>query len=244
MSGGGKASTQTRPQFYGRRRGHRLRPARAALVANLLPRIRVPLPQQPGGLRPTALFSGDVEAVWLEIGFGAGEHIAHEAAAHSRIGLIGCEPYIDGVASLLSRIEAQSLRNVRIHDDDARHLLPALQAASLDRILLLFNDPWPKKRHHRRRFLQPETVNEMARLLRDDGEFLFASDHAEYTRWCLRHVVACGTFRWCARGAADWRSPPAGWAPTRYEAKARARGEKPYFLSFRRRPRRSERMPE
>lgn len=239
LSTDGKPNTHPPHQFYGRRRGHRLRPTRAALVANLLPRIRIDIPAAPAGLDPRSLFSGSIDAVWLEIGFGAGEHLAHQAAAHETVGMIGCEPFIDGVASLLARIDSASLSNVRIYDEDTRALLPALASSSIDRVFLLFNDPWPKKRHHRRRFVQPQMVAAIARILCDDGEFLFASDHAEYTRWSLRHTVANREFEWMARRPVDWREPPTDWSPTRYEAKARQQGVAPYFLRFRRRPRAS-----
>jgi len=179
-----------------------------------------------------SLFREPVDDIWLEVGFGAGEHLAGQAERHPQKGVIGCEPFVNGVASLLTMIEERGLNNVRIFDDDARLVLDHLPAASIGRIFILFNDPWPKKRHHRRRFVSPQTVEGLIRLLKDGGEILFASDHMGYIAWALEHFLRGGELQWLARGPADWRQPPDGWTGTRYEAKARKRGASPIFLRF------------
>jgi tRNA (guanine-N7-)-methyltransferase len=205
-------------------------------VDRLLPALRIELPEdQP--LEPTLLFSHRPREVWMEIGFGAGEHLAAQAAAHPEIGLIGCEPFVNGVAGLLTRVEAEGLRNVRIFDNDARLLLPHIQTASIARIFLLFSDPWPKKRHHRRRIVAPLAIEHFARLLTDGGEFRFASDHAEFVRWTLDLLTRHPDFCWRAETPGDWRERPGDGFATRYETKARAQGRSPIFLRFQRRPR-------
>ncbi len=184
-----------------------------------------------------AIFGRDAPVI-LEIGFGDGEALFTSAANNPHIDHLGIEIHDPGVGHLLILLEQASLSNVRVIAQDAVEILDTqLKSASIDAVRIFFPDPWPKKRHHRRRFIQTETVAGIARILRDDGEFLVASDHANYTRWCLGHVVANGDFTWQAQRPRDWRLPPPGWSPTRYEAKARRQGMKPYFLRFRRRPR-------
>jgi len=220
-------------RFHGRRQGRRLRPHRAGLMETLLPRLRVPLPEAGGRLDWRALYGFEPAALWLEIGFGAGEHLLWQARAHPDIAFIGCEPFINGMAALLAGIESDGLANVRVHPDDARALLEALPDGALDRAFLLFPDPWPKARHHARRFIQPESVALLARLLRPGAELRVASDDAPLVDWVLFAIRGNGAFRWTARGPADWRSRPADWPGTRYEAK-RLHGP-PAFLSFVRR---------
>jgi len=178
-----------------------------------------------------------VRAVWLEIGYGSGEHLAAQAATHPDTGFLGCEPYVNGVASLLRQVAAAELRNIRLFGDGARRLVDALADASIGRLFLLFPDPWPKARHHKRRFIQRDTLDALARILADDAEFLFATDHMGYARWTLQHLTVHPAFEWLARGPADWRAPPPGWQPTRYEAKSAARGLPRAYLRLRRRPR-------
>jgi len=225
-------------RFYGRRHGHSLRPARRHLMENLLPEISIPLPEDDGRVDPVDLFGEEKTAYWMEIGFGAGEHLAAMAAANPDVGFIGCEPFVNGVATLLSQIEKLSLNNVRIYDDDARDLLAVLPDGMFERLYLPYADPWPKKRHNRRRFVQPETVAAFARLLKDDGEFRFASDFMDYVRWTLAHVADHPDFRWMAQGPDDWRTRPRDSIETRYEAKAKKAGSRCVYLQFRRRPRR------
>ncbi len=224
-------------RFYGRRKGHALRPARRKLVETLLPEIRIARPSGGGVVGLTSLFGGEKSAYWMEIGFGGGEHLAAMAAANPDIGFIGCEPFVNGVATLLAQIEARSLTNIRIYDDDARHLLPALPDAAFQRLYLLYADPWPKKRHNRRRFVQPETVDTFARLLEDGGEFCFASDYMDYVRWVLACTADHAAFQWTAQGPADWRTRPGDSIETRYESKARLAGSHCVYLQFSRQPR-------
>lgn len=224
-----------RPHFYGRRRGHTLGPRRRERLDDVLGRFGVDLPDFLGG-QPGAVFD-DSHPVWLEIGFGAGEHLAAQAANHQNVGIVGCEPFRNGVATLARLIEEGGLTNIRIYHEDVRFLLPDLAPAVFDRVFLMFPDPWPKKRHHQRRFVNRENLDHLARILRDGGQFRFASDHADYVRWTLAAVRAHGAFDWTARRAADWRQRPADGAPTRFEEKALAAGRPPVYLDFVRRAR-------
>lgn len=223
---------QEPPRFYGRRRGKRLRPGRRALIEDLLPRLRVP--PGDGPLDPAGLFDGEKSAYWMEIGFGAGEHLADQAQAHPDVGFIGCEPFVNGVATLLAQITERSLDNIRLHDDDARRLLPRLAPGSIDRVYLLYSDPWPKKRHWNRRFVQPDTLDQLARILAPGGLFRFATDHMGHARWALDLAANHPEFEWTARTAADWRTRWADGYPTRYEEKGLA-GPHRVYLEFRRR---------
>jgi tRNA (guanine-N7-)-methyltransferase len=222
-------------RFYGRRKGHDLKPGRQRLVIEALPFLRLPdeIPQD----LPT-LFAEPVRPrlreIWLEIGFGAGEHLVHQAQTHPDVGFIGAEPYINGVAALVAGIEANDIKTVRIFDEDARLLLPRLPDASIARLFLLFPDPWHKARHNKRRFVSPETLDHFARILKPGGEFRFASDDAGYVRWTLARTVRHPDFVWTAQGPDDWRTRPADAIATRYEIKNITR-LKPVYLTFRRR---------
>ncbi len=227
---------QTR-RLYGRRQGHRLRPRQAELVETLLPRLSVSL-DAPLDLEP--VFGAGAE-IWFEIGFGAGEHLCAQAAAHPEVGLIGAEPYLNGVASLLARIEREALSNIRILKGDARALLDMMAPASLARAFLLFPDPWPKKRHARRRFITQETLDRLAFVLKDGAEFRVATDIDDYCAWTLAHLTAHASFEWRAARPADWRARPADWPETRYEMKAKAAGRSCVYLTFRRTPREAPR---
>lgn len=224
------------PRFYGRRCGRPLRPGRRAAVAARLPERALPPLQAGARLEPHALFEGAVSDVWLEIGFGSGEHLVGRAAANPDVGFIGCEPWLDGVAALLAQAPPTLLPRLRVLADDARPLLAALTDASLGRVFVLFSDPWPKRRHHRRRLIQPETLRQIARILKPGGELLFASDHDDYVRWTLALATAEPALTWCARRPEDWRRPPAGWIATRYQRKAETRGQRCHFLRFLRTP--------
>lgn len=226
--------TPARKQLYGRRRGRPLRPARAALMETLLPRLALSLPAAGPFEDLTTLFETAPSEVWLEIGFGAGEHLAAQAAAHPEVGFLGAEVFVNGIASLLTQVEAQGLRNLRIFQGDARELLERLPAAGLSRIFILFPDPWPKTRHHGRRIIQGPTLDHLARVLRDGGELRLATDDPDYLAWMLEKTTAHPAFAWQARRAADWRQRPADWPPTRYEEKAVGKGIAPAFLRFRR----------
>ncbi len=218
-------------RLYGRRHGKKLRPRRRALNDELLPRLRI----EPGpDLDPARLFDHGPAQVWLEVGFGGGEHLAAQARMRPDVGLIGCEPYINGVASLLALIDSEGLTNIRLHDDDARMLMDCLAEASISRFFLLFSDPWPKARHHKRRFVNPETLDACARILADGAELRLATDDMSYCRWMLGHLSRHNAFEWLARRPGDWRRRPDDWPPTRYEAKAIKQGRAPVFLRYRR----------
>jgi tRNA (guanine-N7-)-methyltransferase len=222
--------------LYGRRRGKPPRPGRQALLQARLPALRLELDDAaPGSLDPRTLFRADVAAVWLEIGFGAGEHLAWQLAHNADVAIIGAEPYLAGVARLLGGLDAATLPRLRLLLDDGRLLLAALAPASIDRLFTLFPDPWPKARHKKRRLVQPDAVAAAARVLRPGGEWRLASDDMDYARWMLACLTASPDFEWLAASAEDWRRRPADWPQTRYEAKALARGRRPLYLRFRRR---------
>jgi tRNA (guanine-N7-)-methyltransferase len=223
--------------IYGRRQGHRLRPGRQRQLAERLPELRLNLPET-GRLEPARLFP-DRERLWLEIGFGAGEHLAAQAAAHPEVGLIGCEPYLAGVARLLATTEREGLDNLRVVVDDARLLLRALPDACLERVFVLFPDPWPKTRHHKRRIVNPGTVAELARVLAPGGELRLATDDTGYARAMLLALATRPELVWQAERPADWRARPIGWPATRYERKALAAGRGCTYLRYRRAPDRS-----
>ncbi|MFN3512396.1 MAG: tRNA (guanosine(46)-N7)-methyltransferase TrmB [Phenylobacterium sp.] len=214
---------------FGRLKSRPIKPRQAALMEALLPEIRVP--QE--AFDPRALMPGAAE-VWLEIGFGGGEHMAAQAARRPEVLVIGAEPFLNGVASAVRHVEEQGLSNVRLHDGDARELLARLPDACLDRAFILFPDPWPKARHHKRRLIQPEVVAELARALKPGGRLRFATDWANYADWTLERVLASGLFRWEAERADDWRRPPLDHITTRYEEK-RLGDCAPVFFDFVRR---------
>lgn len=221
--------------FYGRRQGRRLRKEHQRLIAETLPTLMIDL--DAGLSDPARLFKPKPTSVWLEIGFGGGEHLAAQASAHPGIGFIGCEPFLNGVARLLGEIEKNSLSNIRVFTDDAREVLDALPDASIDRCFILFPDPWPKRRHQRRRIVSPKTLNAIARVLTDGALLRMASDHRDYIRWMLFHTLGHDAFEWLARTPADWRQRPVDWPMTRYEEKAAERGVDSIYLEFQRRPR-------
>ena len=228
-----QAESSRHGAFFGRRKGHPLRARQAALFDTLLPRLALDLTKPaPADLR--TLFDG-VDDVRLESGFGGGEHLIAEAERHPRTGFIGVEPFVNGMAKALAAIEERKLRNIRLHHGDATDLLAWLPAAGLARVDLLYPDPWPKRRHWKRRFVQDASVAQIARILRRDGEFRFASDIPDYVAWTLLRLLRSPDFGWTAEQADDWRLPWPGFTSTRYEAKAKREGRVPCYLIFRRR---------
>ncbi len=219
--------------LYGRRRGKKLRAGQEALLETLLPRLLVEVPPEPLKIDLAALFGGERD-VWLEVGFGAGEHLVWQAEHHPAVGLIGCEPYVNGVAKCLAHIERTGVSNVRLFTDDARLVMAALPAQSLGRAFVLFPDPWPKTRHHKRRFVQRSSLDVLALLLKPGAELRLATDDPSYLPWMVEHACRHPAFEWLAEGPADWRGRPADWPSTRYEQKMLA-GHKPVFLRLRRR---------
>jgi tRNA (guanine-N7-)-methyltransferase len=219
--------------FYGRRKGHKLRKRQAALIDTLLPRLTVDL----SGSAPAelaALFPQPTTEIALEIGFGGGENMIAQATARPRTGFIGVEPFVNGMAKALAAIEDLDLQNIRLHFDDATSLLAWLPDASLARIDLIHPDPWPKRRHWKRRFVQSNTVAQFARILRKGGQLHFVTDIADYATWTLQHLLRSADFDWTAQCADDWRKPWPDFAGTRYHAKAARAERPPCFLIFRR----------
>ena len=222
-----------RRAFFGRRKGHALRPRQSALMESLLPRLAIDL-ETPAPADLAALFPDAVDDVRLEIGFGGGEHMIAQAEQHPRTGFIGVEPFVNGMAKALAAIELKNLSNIRLHFDDAVFLLEWLPSASLACVDLIYPDPWPKRRHWKRRFIQDESVATIARILRPGGEFHFATDVPDYAAWTLKHLIRSSDFTWTAERADDWRRAWSGFSATRYEAKAMREGRAPCYLIFRR----------
>lgn len=219
--------------FFGRRHGKSLRSRQREVLSGLLPRLKIDLEAAPPD-RLARLFDVPVTAVRLEIGFGGGEHLLAEAGRFADVGFIGVEPFVNGMVKLLSRLDETPRGNIRLHDDDATQLLDWLPPASVGLIELLYPDPWPKKRHWKRRFVNAANLDRFARVLKPGGLFRFASDIDTYVDWTL---IACRdhpAFDWRARSAADWNEPFEGWPGTRYEQKAVREGRRPAYLTFRR----------
>lgn len=219
--------------LFGRRKGRPLRAHQAALLETLLPRVALDL-ALPAPCELANLFPHSPQIVRLEIGFGGGEHMIAEACQYPSIGFIGVEPFINGMAKALAAIDAHRLTNIRLHPGEAAKVLEWLPAGKLERIDLLYPDPWPKRRHWKRRFIQDRNVAQIARVLRPDGELRFASDSPDYVAWTLEHLFRIPGLAWTAEHADDWRRPWAGYGGTRYEAKAKREGRAPCYLKFRR----------
>lgn len=207
--------------FFGRRSGKRLHSGQDRLFREVLPHLEIALPEE--GLDPKALFP-DAEATILEIGYGGGEHLALEAGRAPATGFIGCEVFTGGIAKMVQAIVEGELENVRLFTDDALKLLLKLPDQSLDGVYLLYPDPWPKTRHHKRRFISPVTVSEIHRVLKPGAWFRFATDIEDYADWTLTHLVRHPGFHFEAEPPAVWHQPYPGWEPTRYEEKARREG--------------------
>jgi tRNA (guanine-N7-)-methyltransferase len=238
MPSNAPSSSDARPErarrlLYGRRKGPKLSAHQERLREVLLPQLTLNLEN---GRDPRSYFStslqggGDLEDVWLEVGYGAGEHLLWQARAYPQVGVIGAEPYISGTAKLLSKLEQEPAGNIRLYEDDARDIIEALPDASIGRFFILFPDPWHKARHHKRRFIQMEMLDRLARILKPGGELRFASDDAGYLAHALERLMAHPAFAWTATGPSDWKSRTSDWPPTRYEAKE-LHGQ-PAFLRF------------
>jgi tRNA (guanine-N7-)-methyltransferase len=217
--------------FFGRRKGHKLRPNQARLIETLLPRLAIDLTRPaPADLR--TLFPEPVTDVQLEIGFGGGESMIAQAEGTPHIGFIGVEPFVNGMAKALAAIESKDLHNVRLHFDDAVSIIAWLPEESLARIDLIHPDPWPKRRHWKRRFVQDDMVARLARILRPGGEFRFVTDIADYAAWTLQRLLRSPDFEWTAECADDWRKAWLGFTRTRYHAKAAREERASCFLIF------------
>ena len=225
---------ERRGAFFGRRKGHKLRPKRAELLTTLLPKLSLDV-VAPAPRNPLKLFSVPVTGVALEIGFGAGEHFVREALAHPDLGYVGVEPFVNGMASALALIDASKLQNVRLHHGDAIDVLEWLPDQSIARIDILYPDPWPKRRHWKRRLISDANVASLARVAAPGATVRFATDIADYAEWTLVRFRRSPDFDWTAERAEDWRNPWPGFESTRYEAKAMKEGRAPSYLVFRRR---------
>ncbi|MCX7339581.1 MAG: tRNA (guanine(46)-N(7))-methyltransferase TrmB [Hyphomicrobiales bacterium] len=230
-SGTARPPTGAGGSFFGRRKAKKLRGGQSDLFETLLPRLILPdsLPDDLG-----ALFASPPREVRLEIGFGGGEHLLAAARAEPDVGFIGCEPFINGMAKMLAAIQREGLDNLRLWPDDAAPLLRRLPAASLSRVDLFYPDPWPKRRQRKRRFVSPETLALISRVLRAGSSFRFASDIDDYVGWTLRRIAAEESLIWAPVSAKEWTEPFEGWVRTRYEAKAIAAGRVPSYLAVRR----------
>jgi tRNA (guanine-N7-)-methyltransferase len=224
-------SSQTQRAFFGRRKGHALKPRQAALFDTLLPKIALDL-TKPAPLDLRRLFD-HVDEVRLEIGFGGAEHLIAQAKANPRIGFIASDGFINAIAKALAAVDADKLGNIRLHHGDASELLAWLPNAALTRIDLLYPDPWPKRRHWKRRFIQDQSLKQLARVLKSGGGLRFATDIAGYAAYALARVLRSTDFEWTAEWADDWRKPWPDFAGTRYEAKAKHEGRMPAYFIFR-----------
>ena len=219
--------------FLGRRKGHKLRAHQADLVENLLPHLSLDIASEtPADIRD--LFDSKASDLRLEIGFGGGEHLIAEAQRYAGTGFIGCEPYVNGMAKILAQIEAHNIGNIRLFAGDAAELLAWLPPNALSRIDLIHPDPWPKRRHWKRRFVQDVNVEAMARVLKPSGEFRFVSDIDDYCAWTRAHLARSRDFHWMAERADDWRKPWNGYTMTRYGRKAEREGRVTSYLRFQR----------
>lgn len=218
--------------FFGRRSGKTLHGGQRAQVAEVLPQVEIRLD---GALDPGSLFP-DADRIVVEIGYGGGEHLARKAAEAPQTGFIGCEVFTGGIGKMVQAIDARGLENVRLYTDDALKLLMALPDASVDAVYLLYPDPWPKTRHHKRRFVSPTTLDQLARVIRPGGTFYFASDIEDYADWTLAHIVREPRFAFEPETPGSWHQPYPGWQPTRYEQKARREGRMiSFYFAFTRR---------
>ena len=224
--------------FYGRRKGKGLRPSQETYLDEDLEALSpgpVSWDANPDRdpLDLTELFPKAKE-YWLEIGFGGGEHLVHQASLYPDVGIIGCEPYINGVAMLLGKIRKAEVRNLKIHPGDARDLCDVIPDGSLSKVFLLYPDPWPKKKHHRRRFVTPEHLEPLAKKMKQGAELRIATDIEDYVRQSLEEIAFRGDFEWMVEKPSDWKEPWSDWTSTRYEQKALREGRVPHYLSFRR----------
>jgi len=222
---------ETSRAFFGRRKGHPLKPRQAALFDALLPRLALDL-AKPAPANLQTLFSAPVDNVRLEIGFGGAEHLIAQAQQHPRTGFIGTDGFINAIGKALAAIDAHKLANIRLHFGDASELIDWLPEATLSRIDLLYPDPWPKRRHWKRRFVQDERLRRLAHILKKDGELRFATDIADYAAYALVRVLRSPDYAWTAESAKDWRIPWPDFAGTRYEAKAKREGRTPAYFIF------------
>ena len=222
--------------LYGRRHGKRLRPGQRRLFEEALETVAVSGLSAgrycgPGQIDLVSLF-GRQCPVWLEVGFGSGEHLVHQAARNPDVGVIGCEPFVNGVVSLLGKLRDAPMPNIRVHPGDARDLMDAVPDASISRVFLLYPDPWPKRRHHRRRFVTPSHLQPLARIMAPGSELRLATDVADYARQAVEQIAVSDAFSWHPGAKRDWQTPWEDWLSTRYEKKALREARVPHYLTF------------
>ena len=218
---------------YGRRKGKTLSPKRKEDLKEILDLYEIDLDDSNNKINPKSFFNLDVKEVQMEIGFGNGEHLIHQAKNNPKIGYIGCEPFINGVAALSSYIKKSGVKNIIIWKDDARLLMSRLENHSLDRLYILHADPWPKKKHHKRRFIQKESLNEISRILKQNAELRMATDHYGLAQWLIEKTYFHPKFEWLAKSTNDWQTPPDDWVDTRYCNKGRSKDHVQVYLNFR-----------
>ncbi len=218
-------------RVYGRRQGKPLRKASQDRLDKYFPKLNI-FVKPTEMIDPFVLFDEKPDDIWLEIGFGKGEHLVAQAIAHPNVGFIGCEPFLNGVSGLIDHIDREKIENVRFFMDDARLLMDALPDRSLSRAFILFPDPWRKKRHYKRRVVSPGNVAVLSRLLKDDAELRIATDHHDYCRWILARLLENNDFDWKNDHPDDWHKRPADWPETRYEIKALKAGRKSAYMTF------------
>jgi tRNA (guanine-N7-)-methyltransferase len=215
-------------RLYGRSSGKTLRAGQQRLLAEALPLFSI----APESLAEARGFAALPREMWLEIGFGAGEHLVAQAKANPDVAIVGCEPFLNGVVAALAGIEREQLSNVRLRRGDAQSLIEAAPDAFFSRVFMLYPDPWPKRRHNKRRVVAASVIEELARVMRRGAELRFATDIDDYAGWTLTRFLASPHFRWAVTRSDDWRRPWPDWRPTRYEAKARAEGRGSVYLTF------------
>jgi tRNA (guanine-N7-)-methyltransferase len=225
---GGRERLAPARALYGRSRGKSLRAGQKRLLAEALPLFSI----APEDLAAGRAFATPPRDMWLEIGFGAGEHLIEQAKANPHVGLIGCEPFLNGVVAALAGLKRDDISNVRLRLGDAQAVIEAAPDAFFSRVFLLYPDPWPKRRHHKRRVVAPSVIAALARVMRSEAELHFATDIDDYAGWTLSRFLASPHFHWAAARADDWRKPWSGWRPTRYETKARFDGRSSVYLTF------------
>lgn len=219
--------------FFGRRKAKGISPRQQELLDELLPSLRYDITgQTPSSLKKT--FPHNPDYIVLESGFGGGEHLIHQALKNPDVGYIGIEPFVNSMVKALSEIERYGISNIRLYDEDATELLDWLPQASIDRVDLLYPDPWPKKKHWKRRFVNARNLSRFSRVLKPQGRFHFASDIETYVNWTLNHCDRHADFIWLAETSADWHTPYENWTRTRYEAKAIREERTPCYLRFQR----------
>ena len=214
--------------LYGRSRGKALREGQKRLLAEALPLFSIVSEHLAEG----RLFARTPREVWLEIGFGAGEHLVEQAKANPDVGIVGCEPFLNGIVAALAGLKREDVPNVRLRHGDAQAVIEAVPDAFFSRVFVLYPDPWPKRRHNKRRFIAQGVIDALARVMRKGAELRFATDIDDYAGWTLVRFSASPQFRWAATQANDWRCPWPEWCPTRYEAKARVENRRPVYLTF------------